>query len=64
MPILLVMLIEVEALAVICFHFPMENYILQENISSYSFSLEVQMKKIHVVKLFFNSTDFYWVSII
>lgn len=58
MPVLLVFLTEVETFVVIGFHFPVENYILQENISGYPFSLDVQMKKIHVVKSFSRSTGF------
>lgn len=55
---LVVILTEVETFVVIGFHFPVENYILQENISGYPFGLDVQMKKIHVVKSFSHSTGF------
>jgi hypothetical protein len=55
---LLVILTEVETFVVIGFHFPVENYILQKNISGYPFSSDVQMKKIHVVKSFSHSTGF------
>lgn len=57
-PTLGAILTEVEALAVIGFHFPVENYILRENISGYPFRLDVQMKKSHVVKSFSHSTGF------